>query len=171
MRTDRPVRVGVFEEPASARRAVEAAKEAGFTKISVVTGDPRVQESFRRICDVKGCIDPVHLTPGQVAWRAALIGAGIGLLTGFLAVGLFSLFGTPPAILNIAIPPAGAIWGAFIGLMISRGWQSEPENFYDQELEEGEILVAIEDRDPARLAQAERILREAGVQPVPLSEG
>jgi hypothetical protein len=174
MRTESlPFRVGVFADPARARRAIEEARNRGLTDIVVVTEDPAVQELFRKVCDdVRGCIEPVHRSPGELSPRAALLGAGIGLLAAFVGVWFFErAYGPPGAILNVAIPLAGVIWGAFIGAMISRGWQGEVENFYDQELGPGEILVAIEARDPERAAIAEKILHGEGVTPLPLERG
>lgn len=174
MRTDRPIRVGVFDDAERARRVVDEARTNGFSRITVVTDDAALQERFHGMCDVRdrSCIDPVHQSPGQVSLTAGLIGAGVGLIVGFVGVWLFQQrYGPPGAIMNVSIPLAGVVWGAFIGAMISRGWQGEAETFFDQELQEGEILVAIEDKDPMRLQLAERILRGVGVSPVPLSQG
>jgi hypothetical protein len=167
---ERPYRVGVFTEAARARRAIDEARANGFTGIVVVTADPELQDELRKVCDdVRGCIEPISRTPGQLSPGAALGGAGIGLVVAFITVWLFSrAYGPLAGILNVAIPLAGIIWGAFIGLMVSRGWQGEIENFYDQELGPRDILVALEVRDPRRVAVAEKILREEGVAPLPL---
>lgn len=179
MRTDdRPFRVGVFRDGERARRIVDELRANGLSRITVVTDDPNVQNAFERVCAVRGaanvarCEDGVHRSPGQVSRTGALAGAGVGLVAGFLGVALFSnAYGPPGAILNIAMPLAGTVWGAFIGAMISRGWQREPENYFDQELEDGEILVAVEETDPGRRALAERILSGVGVGPIPLPQG
>ncbi len=170
---ERPFRVGVFTEAARARRAIDEARANGFTGIVVVTADPALQDELRLVCDdVRGCIEPVHRSPGEVSPSAGLAGAGIGLVVAFVAVWLLGrAYGPLEGILNIAIPLAGVVWGAFIGLMVSRGWQGEIENFYDQELGPRDILVAIEVRDPRRAAVAEKILEEEGVAPLPLERG
>src|SRR5436305_1790487 len=172
MRTTKPIRVGVFRDTERARRVVGEALANGFTRIVVVTDDPNVQQNFKNVCDVRGCRDTVQATPAQVSLGSALVGAGLGLVVGFATVFILSrIYGPPGGILNVSIPLAGVVWGAFIGAMVSRGWQTEIGNFYDQELQPDEILVAIEDPDPVRLALAERILRGVGVAPMALPQG
>ncbi len=173
MRTDRPVRVGVFRDGSSARRVVEELRASGFRRVTVVTDDLAIQESFRELCTVRGaCEDPVHRSPGQVSMLAAGVGAAVGVVVGFVGVYLFrSAYGPPGAILNVALPLAGFVWGAFIGAMISRAWQGEVENFFDQDLQEGDILVGVQDKDPSRLMLAERILAGVGAEPIPLPQG
>ncbi len=136
----------------------------------MITADPALQDELRSVCDdVRGCIEPLRRSPGELSPGAALGGAGIGLVVAFVAVWFLErAYGPLASILNIAIPLAGVIWGAFIGLMVSRGWQGEIENFYDQELGPKDILVAIEVRDPKRAAVAEKILQEEGVAPLHL---
>ena len=65
---------------------------------------------------------------------------------------------------------AGGVVGGLVGGMLSRGVEKEAADFYDQSLEQGDILVVAE-ADPQhaeRLAQAERILADAGARPLPL---
>ncbi|MEZ0229910.1 MAG: hypothetical protein ACAI25_14900 [Planctomycetota bacterium] len=173
MRTDRPVRVGVFRDSARARRVVEELVGNGFRHVTVVTDDPVAQASFRNVCTVRGrCVDPVHLSPSQTSLAAAGIGACVGVIAWFIGVYLFrNAYGPPGAILNVAIPLAGFLWGAFIGAMVSRAWQGEVENFFDQDLQEGEMLVAVQDKDPGRLVVADRILSGAGGASIALTQG
>jgi hypothetical protein len=58
--------------------------------------------------------------------------------------------------------------------MSSRGIDKELANYYDQAVERGAILVAVEAKGrgaAAALARAERILEEAGSLPMQLPEG
>ena len=57
--------------------------------------------------------------------------------------------------------------------MMTRGVEKELADYYDQAVVRGKILVAAEDRNPAgraRLAEAARVLEEAGAEPLPLRE-
>ena len=165
--------MGVFDDGERARRVVDEARANGFSKITVVTDDAALQERFHGMCDVRdrSCVDPVRGSPGQVSLSAGLSRRGRARR------GLHRRLAVPAALRPAGRdhehrdPLAGVVWGAFIGAMISRGWQGEVENFFDQELQEGEILVAIEDEDPMRLHLAERILRGEGVAPVLLPHG
>jgi hypothetical protein len=69
---------------------------------------------------------------------------------------------------------AGGVAGGFVGAMMTRGFEKELANFYQQAVLEGRILVAAEDKSPyaqESLARATRVLAEAGAQPLPLDEG
>jgi len=68
----------------------------------------------------------------------------------------------------------GGVAGSLIGAMMSRGFERELANFYDQAVVAGKIHVAAEDHGPQqaeRLARAEHILANAGAEPLPLPEG
>ena len=68
---------------------------------------------------------------------------------------------------------AGGVAGGFIGAMMTRGVEKEIANFYDQEVQKGKILVAVEvnDGQADKLATADRIIAEGGAEPLPLREG
>jgi len=68
----------------------------------------------------------------------------------------------------------GGLVGSFAGAMATRGLEPEKVNYYDQAVQRGQILVAVElpgENNEARLAQAERILERRGAESVPLVEG
>jgi len=68
----------------------------------------------------------------------------------------------------------GALAGSFAGAMMTRGFEKSAADFYDQAVQSGQLLVAVEVHGPdsePKLAEAERILHEAGAVPVPLPEG
>jgi hypothetical protein len=69
---------------------------------------------------------------------------------------------------------AGGIAGGFVGAMMTRGFEKELANYYQQAVIKGQILVAAEDHGPNRrsaLERAAKILAKTGAKPVPLSEG
>ncbi len=170
MKTRRPVRVGIFRDPASARRVLDEAFRLGFRNVHVVAQEPATAGALlaHPVCARGG---KVRRSPGQITMVTAFVGALVGLAVGFAGAWFASGRGIFVGIGNLFWPAAGLIWGGFIGAMLSRGFTLETQNFYDQELSEGEILVAIEEDDPGRLLQAEEILRHAGVAPIPLREG
>lgn len=167
---DRPIRVGVFSTLAQADRAVHELLSAGFTKeqISVLCSDKYTEEHFHEFehQEPAGTYLPAAATAGTaigavLGGLSAIVGfvttGGIGLLAGG-AVGLWG----------------GGIVGGLVGSMLTRGFEKELANYYDQEVTRGKILVAAEDTGAGaaqKLTQAERILHEAGAEPVALREG
>jgi hypothetical protein len=65
----------------------------------------------------------------------------------------------------------GGVTGAFLGAMATRGFESEITNFYDQALEKGQILVAVDTEAGPGRARAIQALHEAGAQPIALPRG
>ncbi|MEX0713629.1 MAG: hypothetical protein WD278_14825, partial [Pirellulales bacterium] len=68
----------------------------------------------------------------------------------------------------------GGVVGGLVGAMMTRGVEKELADYYDQAVLKGRILVAAEvagDEENASLAEAERVFREAGAEPVSLPEG
>ena len=58
--------------------------------------------------------------------------------------------------------------------MMTHGIEKELANFYDPEVTRGKILVAIEQKGPAKvamLAKASEIFNKHGVESLPLVEG
>jgi hypothetical protein len=68
----------------------------------------------------------------------------------------------------------GAVAGGLIGAMTTRGMEKEIADYYDQAVRKGKILVGVEyegaDQEE-RLALAERLLCDAGAEPIALSAG
>jgi hypothetical protein len=165
-----PVRVGVFSRIAQADRAVRDLVAAGFRKeeITVIcpTCTPEKYQDYHRD-------DPAGAHAATAAAGGSAIGALLGGLVG-TAVGVAS-GGTALLVAGplLSAMGGGAVAGGFIGAMMTRGMEREVANFYDQALEKGQILVAVEterDDDP-RLAEAERVLARAGADPIPLPRG
>ena len=168
---ERKFRIGVYDDVANADRAVAGLLAAGYAKeeISVVCSDEARERLFRDFDheEPAGTETPRRALAGGITGTAigALLGAATVVATGGLSlVVIGSMLGT------------GALFGTFVGAMTSRGVENEVADYYDQAVRRGKILVAAEpdeDRDDMRqrLATAERVLREAGAEPVPLPEG
>jgi hypothetical protein len=166
----RPLEVGVFSSIDAARSAVRALTAAGFSasNITVVCSDETKERYFHEF---------EHQEPAGTFTPAATIAGGtIGAVVGGLAV-VASALATGSVALWAAGPIsawAGGVAGGLVGAMMTRGVEKELANFYQQAVVNGQILVAAEDHGPEsgkHLAQAARILSDAGAQPLPLAEG
>jgi len=129
--------VAMFESFADARQAVDDLEESGFTRtaISLVTQHDELAER-----------------PHQESETGAVVGAGLGILTGLASV-------TIPGIgLVAAIGPivaggvVGAVAGGLIGSLIEAGVSQEDASAYVEGVRQGESLVAatLRDEDVAR---------------------
>ena len=86
-----------------------------------------------------------------------------------------------PTLGGVALLAAGgiAMWGGgvvggLVGAMMTRGFEKELANYYDQAVTRGQILVAAEQDDPHRavmLEHAAAVFHEHGIEALPLSEG
>jgi hypothetical protein len=161
---------GVFDSVDAARRAVRGLLAAGFSKeyITVVCSDETKERYFREF---------EHQEPaGTFTPGATITGATIGALLGGLTV-VASAVATGGIALWAAGPITvwfGGIAGGLVGAMMTRGVEKELANFYQQSVEEGQILVAAEDHSAnssQMLAKAEKALADAGALPLPMQEG
>lgn len=165
-----PYRVGVFSTIRAADQAVQRLLEAGFTKqeISVICSDEAKESHFREF---------EHERPAGTNTPAAVaIGGSIGAaLGGLTAIGIGAATGGIGLLVaGGAAAWTGGVFGGFLGAMASRGTEKETSNFYNQAVVLGRILVAVEvagEGSIPRLTQAERILAEAGAEPIALPEG
>ena len=167
---EKPIRFGVFDTVEGARRAVNGLLAAGFStpEITVICSDENKEAMFREFehQDPAGTHTPVAATTG------AVIGATLG--------GLAAVAGTV-ATGGVALLAAGglAVWsggvlGGLVGAMMTRGVERELANYYNQSVEAGKLLVAVDlagPDAPRRLIVAERVLADAGAEPAPLREG
>lgn len=165
----RPIRVGIFATVPAAERAVQGLLAAGFTteQVTVVCSDPQKERNFEQFHHQ----DPAGTSTPAKAVAGGAIGAALGGLTilAGAATGGAALLAA-----GGAVAWTGGVLGGLIGAMMSRGVEKELANYYDQEVQRGNLLVAVEDhgKDAShRLFQAEQILADAGAEPMPLSEG
>ena len=166
----RPLRAGVFATVAEADRAVDELLAAGFSKdqITVVCSTETVQKHFKTFDHQ----DPAgQHTPGY-AMTGGAIGATLG---GLVAVaGAVTVGGAALLVAGGLALWTGGVVGSLVGAMMSRGVEKELANFYDQEVTRGNILVAVEVKDPkqhALLVRADQIFAEHGTNSLPLNEG
>jgi hypothetical protein len=165
-----PMRVGTFATVPAAETAVDALLAAGFTteQITVVCSDPQKERTFEQFQHQ----DPAGTTTPAKAVAGGTIGAALGGLT--VLAGAAATGGTALLAAGGAAAWTGGVLGGLIGAMMSRGVEKELANYYDQSVQRGKLLVAVEANEknrPRRLAEAEEILARAGAEPLPLLEG
>ncbi len=167
---DKPVRVGVYDTVPEAEQAVHRLLNAGFSRdqLAVICSDKYKEAIFR------GEV-PTPAPDGTYTPEAIVAGGLIGAALGGVALAATTLAtGGAGLIAGTALVGGGAFAGTFTGAMMTRGFEREFAHFYDQAIQRGKILVAVEVHGPdssARLSEAEQILADAGANPLPLEEG
>ena len=171
--SEKPIRAAIFTEIQEADAAVKKLLDAGFTneEITVVCSDATKERYFR------------EYDHQDQAGRNVPVAAGIG---GALGMTLFGLTAVAAGLATggVAFVVAGGtgMWtgtvvGGLVGAMMTRGFEREVADFYDQAVVTGDILVAVEPHGETqaanenRLTAAEEIFRSAGAKPLPLSKG
>lgn len=167
---EKPVRAAVFPTLADARRAVRMLQEAGFVEkeITVICSDETKERHFK----VFEHQQPAGANTPMAATVGGTVGAAIFGLTSIAAGAATG--GVPLIVIGGWALMTGGVLGGFVGAMLTRGFEKEAANFYDQAVVEGQILVAVEHHGPqeaARMEQAEHILQQAGSEPVALPKG
>jgi hypothetical protein len=167
---DKPFRVGVFDTVAHADRAVRNLLAAGFKKsqLAVMCSDKYKEDFFHNL--------PTPEQAGSHTAGGVMVGGVVGATIGglLLAATAVTTGGATLLAYGTVLIGGGAFAGSFTGAMMTRGFENEIVNYYDQAVQRGKILVAVEvegkGKEP-RLAEAERILEQAGVEPQALPEG
>ena len=169
VKSERPIRVGIFGSLAEADAVVNELLAAGFSKdnITVVCSAEAVKKHFAEF---------EHQDPAGTYTPAAAVTGGI---FGATLGGLAAIAGIATGGISLLMAGGLAIWtggvvGGLVGAMMTRGIEKELANFYDQAVAQGKILVAAEQPDPRRhalLEKADEIFARHGVHPVELPEG
>jgi hypothetical protein len=164
------VHVGVFDHIPQADRAVQELVDAGIPKERITVICPScTHEKYQDF----------HKTEpaGSHAGASAAAGGAVGaLLGGLVAVaGVVASGGTALLVAGplLAGSGGGALFGGFVGAMMSRGMDREVADFYDQALEKNQVLVAVElsaDVTEEQLTAADRIFAAVGTENVTLQK-
>jgi hypothetical protein len=165
-----PLRVGVFGSLEQADQVIVRLVDAGFRQEDIVVVAPvALQKHFEAF--------HAEVPAGTRTIKAAPAGAAVGAVIGGILAAA-AVVGTGGGALVIAGPliagaSAGGVWGGFIGAMLTRGFEEEAAQFYDQALRKGKILVGVQTPhdDPEKLALAEQVLERAGAEPLSLRKG
>lgn len=164
----KPIRAGVCQTVAQAERTVAALRSAGFTaeEISVICSDDAKAQHFQD----SETAQPSGAHSGEALDKAAAGAFGLG--TAAVLTALLTSAGT--ALFVIGAFAGLAAGGTFAGLMATRGIEKETADFYDQALQRGDLLVAVEvhgEHADERLRQAKRVLEQHTQTAAELSEG
>lgn len=168
---DLQIRAGVFHSEPGADRAVTDLLAAGFPKdrISVVSAKPLPPHDEHE--------SAVTVEPsGSHTWHGVAIGGTVGSVLGAAAasVGVALTGGMGLLVVGplMASATAGGLTGGFIGAMMTRGFEPEVADYYDQALTKGQYLVAVEAAPQGpNLDLAAAVLEHAGALPMAMHKG
>lgn len=164
--TEAPVRAGVYTSVEASRQAVQALRAASFASeaICVVCSEEHANEHFGAAVQTAGLARSEH----------AVNTAGVaGLGFGAAAILTSLLLPSGAALFAIGALAGLAIAGTLASLFATRGLDREATDFFEQSLQEGDLLVVVEihgDDAAQWLARAEDVFRETGARPLPLAE-
>lgn len=165
-----PIRIGVFRRVTAAQQTIEALIRAGFPaeQISVICPEGVEIATPEDVNEQ----DPAGANTADAALGGGAVGAVLG---GLAATGVVLSGGTGLLVVGpmLGAAGAGAVAGGFIGAMMTRGFEPEIADFYDQALGDGCVLVAVDpEAEGAPSADsAERIFETNGAEPIPLQRG
>lgn len=165
----RPFRAGVYSTVPAADRVVRRLLAAGIRpeQLSVVCSNEVIQRHFSQFHHE----DPAGENTPKMAASGSAIGAAIGGLA--VAGASIATGGTALVMAGGLALVTGGVFGGLVGAMASRGVENELADFYDQAVQKGKILVAVEVEadESEKIAHADRIIAEEGAEPLPLREG
>jgi hypothetical protein len=150
---------GIFEDRATAERAINDLQAAGFRRddIGIVMQD---KTEAAGLAEDTGAHVAADATTGAVTGGvvggvgAAILGLGSLVIPGvgpFLAGGI------------LAAALGGALTGGIIGALVGLGFSEDEAGYYDEEIRGGRTLVTVR-TDEARAAEARRVLNSAGAR-------
>jgi len=161
------IAAGVFEDSDRVSKLIPKLRALGIKaeEISIFSTNEQDQERFAPYLD-----ESLQTEEDSRLSTAGKAGLGLGGATALAT--LATSAGT--SIFVIGAFSGFAILGTFIALMMSRGVEKEAADFFEQELQAGRILVAVEvsgDDAEQRLQQAEETISNAGGRSFELPEG
>src|SRR5205823_4609788 len=152
--------IGVFDDGLSARDAIHALKEAGFSgpDISILVPDADASREFA---------SETGVATREGAGRGALAGGVLGGLAGWLiGIGALAVPGVGPLLAAGALGAAlsglavGAGVGAIAGALVGIGVPEDEAAWYEQEVRGGRALVSVVARE--RRDEAREVMRRFG---------
>jgi hypothetical protein len=163
-----PVRAAIFDTPEEALGLIRQFQQHGFSweHVSVICSDEATEKLF-----------PEKL-------RREHTGANHSQVLNVTATGVIGIGGATAVVeiltsAGIAVMALGAFAGVaavttFTALMVARGFASEATDFYEQAVQEGKILVAVEvdDSEPNATEKrhlAEQLITDSGHRAIPLA--
>ena len=155
---------GLFRSRADAERAVEDLVHYGWSRddISLLMSDATRGREFGLAMATKA--------PEGVATGATIGGVLGAIAAGLVALGVIvvpgiGLVAAGPIVATLAGLGAGAAAGGLTGALIGMGLPEHEAKFYNEQIEQGGILVGVYTHDD-RIEQAGKILDAAGAEKV-----
>ena len=145
--------IGMFDNAADARLAIEALRDAKFSdrKVGILTHDKDGDPDIKSIKDLGG-----SKTGAGAAIGAAVGGGGGALWALGIAAGLLPAIGPVVAggLLGAVLASAatGAAAGGVVGALTGLGVSDEEAAYYDEEFRKGRTIVAVQTDDRADVA-------------------
>ncbi|MGC2352533.1 MAG: quinol:electron acceptor oxidoreductase subunit ActD [Candidatus Udaeobacter sp.] len=157
---------GIYTDTASAERAVEALKAAGFSNndISALFPDKQGTRDFAHEKNTKA---PEGATAG--AGTGAVLGGGLGWLAGIGALaipGLGPFIAAGPIMAALAGAGVGGAVGGLTGALIGMGIPEFEAKRYEGRVKEGGILLSVHSDTSEEIKRAKEILERTGAQDI-----
>lgn len=163
-----PAIYGLFPDPDSAERGMDALHRAGISpgRIVVMSAEPFDQYSFTKMD---------YATP--MPWLAA-VGGAVGGTCGFLLArltqeayplvtgGMPLLAAWPTGIVTYELTMLGAVLTTIVTLLISARLPNWKPKLYDPEVSKGKILIGVLEPSDAARVEIENRLRGAGAEKI-----
>jgi hypothetical protein len=157
-------RAGAFDSVAKADRAIRQLLAAGMSQDQLAVVCPA---KFKSHFHAEASHTEV---PSADAASTLALGGALGATLGGLALVATVITGGAAGVMTAAVLiGGGAIAGGFSDLIVSKGYEQESDDCYKQAIKSGLIVVGIEipgEHAAAKLAEAQRILDEAGAAPL-----
>lgn len=157
--------VGVFDDHDTARRAVRALKDAGFTESEIGVASAGAHTRGEVTSDDTGADtgDEDYSAEGALTGAAAGAGLGalwgLGILAGVMpAIGPAIAGGTLAVLLSSAA--AGAAAAGLAGALIGMGFSTEEAEYYESEMKAGRTIVTV--HAGARRQEALNLIKQYG---------
>ena len=165
--TTRAIAVGIFDNRPEARRALQSLRKVGFRDDDlgvIAPGDKEIRTAEEASLDDE---EDSKAGSGALTGAAAGLGVGglwgLGVVAGMLpAVGPVIAGGALAAVLASAA--AGAAAGGIIGALVGMGIPEDEAEYYQKEVERGNILVTVQAGD--RYEEAQEVLYDFGARNV-----
>lgn len=147
----------LFQSSTTANRAMKSLLDAGFDRdaISLVM----TTETRRRFY-------PEDMAAEGAAWGAG-VGAIAGALVGLAAAPPIGVVAAGPIAAALGGAALGATGGGVFGALVGLGIPDAQARVYEERIEAGEILVAVETHSDLEAEQARRLMVDADSRAVP----
>lgn len=164
--------VGIFDDYDRMEKAIEILEEEGFGRhqISVLGSEAALKERFgtEQVSTQRLKDHPDAPRSPDIKREELAIGQGVliggGLFTGVAAAVIAAGGMAAPGLVTAAV--LGGAGGSAVGAVLARLLGEKYAAFFQQQIEEGGLLLWVNTPDPAMEAKAQAILKEYGARDV-----